>query len=342
MTDLATIDNRPPIVVLRERFEARKAELKNALPDNIKPDHFIRVVMNAATFNPEIQACTFQSIWQACLRACQDGLLPDGKHGAIVPFKGRATWIPMYRGLVSKFMRSGQFKEIAADVVRQGEEFKYYRDQDGVKFLHVPGDNDDALIQKIYAIAHTLEGGIFVAVLSIGEANKIRNMSRATREDAPWKIWPAEMYKKTALRRLAKLLPTADDILGDDEPEPYLAPPLAAGKEQEPRASGPALADASPPRSPDEGGEHDGGPDGANAQSLHDTDPPAVPLDASGEPIAESERQRAVRQAYERGKDAKSRGIRRSACPGEFRDDNQLNTAWALGWSGEMFPADWK
>jgi phage RecT family recombinase len=241
MTDtnaVATIANKPPIVVLRERLESRKAELKSALVD-IEPDVFIRAVMTSAQINPDILACTFQSIWTACMRACRDGLLPDGVEAAIVGYKDKATYIPMYQGLLRNFRRSGQFKWITAGLIRDGEEFKHYIDEQGEHFRHVPGDDIGATIQKIYAMATTKDGGVFIAVLPLAEANKMRNMSRATREDAPWKIWPEEMYKKTALRRLAKLLPTARDRIGgfgsdsEDEPPDADVPTMIDGGRRE-------------------------------------------------------------------------------------------------------------
>src|SRR5262249_4355757 len=58
---------------------------------------------------------------------------------------------------------------------------------------------------------------VFVTVMTVAEANKAREMSKAAREDAPWKKWPEAMYKKTALRRLSKLLPTVRDLPRDDD-----------------------------------------------------------------------------------------------------------------------------
>lgn len=216
MTDV-TVISKQPLIVLRERLEQRKNEIKNALPSDVSVDAFIRAAITSAQLNPEIQACSWSSLWTSILRACRDGLLPDGQEGAIVPFKSTATWIPMYAGLLRRFRRSGQFKWVTAGIVREGEVFEHWITQDGEHFRHVPGDDISRPIQRIYSLATTKEGGVFVAVLPIAEANKIRAMSRATREDSPWKQWPEEMYKKTAIRRLAKFLPSARDIIGEDD-----------------------------------------------------------------------------------------------------------------------------
>lgn len=224
-TEVASI-NKPPIIVLRERLEARRDELKNSLPSDIPVDRFIRAIVTSAQINPDILACQWQSLWLACMRACRDGLLPDGREGAIVPFKSTATWIAMYQGLLKRFRRSGQFRWIKADVVREGESFYHFIDEHGEHIKHVPGDSFEAPIVKVYAMATTKDGGIFVNVMSIAEANKIRAMSKATRDDSPWKMWPEEMLKKTALRRLSKVLPSEGD-LADDDLDTFEAPAIA-------------------------------------------------------------------------------------------------------------------
>jgi recombination protein RecT len=262
MTDtaIATRDDRPPLVVLRDRLEMRKGELRKMLTD-IPPENFIRAVITSATLNPDILACRWQTIWDACVRACRDNLLPDGVDAAIVPFKDRATYIPMYQGLLRRFRRSGQFKWITANVVRVGEEFVHFIDETGEHFRHVPGEDFSAAITKIYALATTKDGGVFVTVLPIAEANKIRNQSRATRDDSPWKQWPEEMYRKTALRRLAKYLPSARDLLPDEEaldieasspalPSPPEEPSSMAAGEEGGGEGAPRAADKSAARTP--------------------------------------------------------------------------------------------
>lgn len=242
MTDNTAIatTNKHPIVVLRERLESRRSELANALPPDVPVERFIRALITSAQINPDIQACSWQSLWLACLKACRDGLLPDGREGAIVPFKSTATWIPMYQGQLKRFRQSGQFKWITAGIVREGETFHHFIDEFGEHFYHKPGDNFDAPMTNVYAMASTKDGALFVAVMSKAEADKHRNMSRATREDAPWKMWPEEMYKKTALHRLSKLLPMGSDIDGD-QPDMSDAPQLAAVPTQ-PRPATPADA----------------------------------------------------------------------------------------------------
>src|SRR5262245_11296647 len=117
-----------PLVVMREFIDTRKQEIINTLPPDIRYEQVLRALTTSATINPEILACTKQSLWLAIFRACRDGLLPDGKEGAIVAFKDKANWLPMYQGLLRRFRRSGQFKSISAHIVREGEAFSYFID----------------------------------------------------------------------------------------------------------------------------------------------------------------------------------------------------------------------
>jgi recombination protein RecT len=333
-TDVATRDDRPPIVVLRDRLETRKTELQRMLGNDIPADNFIRAVITSATLNPEIQACRWQTVWDACVRACRDGLLPDGVDAAIVPFKDRATYIAMYQGMLRRFRRSGQFKWITANVVRTGEEFVHFIDETGEHFRHVPGDNFSAQITKVYALATTKDGGVFVAVLSIAEANKIKNMSRAQRDDSPWKLWPEEMYKKLAIRRLSKYLPSARDLLPDDEDLPEIdsapsAPELPATEQS-----------ASAPTVPAEAAPESGGEQGMSPAATENDS--AARMSSSEEPRPDESRPAAADElkAYERGKQAKAAGHQKKAMPPEYRDSTHTRHAlcWSAGYDDKPMP----
>jgi len=329
-TSVATV-HKAPIVVMRERLVERKGELKAALTD-IDPDHFIRALVTSAQVNPELQACSFQSLWLACMRACRDGLLPDGREGAIVPYKSNAQWIPMYQGLLKRFRQSGQCRWIGADIVRQGEVFEHYVDEMGEHFKHVPGGNETASIEKVYAAALTKDGAFYVAVMGMSDINKVRAVSKASREDAPWKMWTEEMMKKTALRRLSKLLPSGRDLFDEEEDDfsALQAPTLAAISET-PRAPGAASAldqfAGAPPSEPPR-------TEGASAVGGGEQSATADPSQPGESLISDP-----LSIAYERGAIAKETGASRQEFPSEYRDKNakfELE-AWRAGYDDKPF-----
>lgn len=328
----ATRDDRPPMVVLRERLASREAELRAALGPDIPVAMFVRAVMTSVALNPDLLGCTWNSMWMACLKACREGLLPDGVDAAIVPFKTTAQFIPMYQGMLRRFRRSGQFKWVTAGLVRQGEEFQHFIDETGEHFKHVPGDDFNAPIKKLYALATTKEGGVFVAVMLIAEANKIKGISKTTREDSPWKLWPEEMYKKTVLRRLAKYLPSARDVMPEEE-LPEIEAPRAAPELPPSNTTKTAL----PASTEGAAAGGDGEQQGASAATDVEVRPP---LEAAGDSAAiTTESDDELKAAHERGKQDRASGVQRRTAPAEYRDPNRprLSLAWQAGFDGREF-----
>jgi recombination protein RecT len=329
MTDTQVAERPHPMIVFRNRLEERAAEFKTALPAHIPVEKFIRVITTAAQINPDIVACEWPSLRNACMRAAADGLMPDGVEGAIVPYKNKAVWIPMYQGLLKLFRNSGQFRHVNAGIVYHGEEFHHWVDENGEHFRHVPGDErDPSKVRRVYATATTKDGAFFIADMSLAEVNKHKAASRASREDAPWRQWEEAMQKKTALRVLSKLLPKSSDLEAamqrDEESALGIERPLELVRSEadRPETAGATLdAFAEPPSRPQE----------AAAEPAHSENRPA------GEDDIDT-----LQLAYQRGHDAKHSGQTKKAMPGEYREldpaSQKLATAWQCGFDGKPLP----
>jgi recombination protein RecT len=249
----------------------------------------------------------------------------------------------MVQGMILRFQRSGQFKWINAGIVREGELVEHWITQEGEHFRHVPGYNIKAPITKVYALATTKDGGSFVNVMAIGDADKRKNMSRTTREDSAWKKWPEEMYKKTVLKQLCKMLPGADDF--DDEEfrdqieiEAPSTQQVLGGRLQQATVgerldqfAKPSDAPEAPTASEHGDGEQVATPSIAEVPAAADHD-----VESFG-PIDDDDDGKA-REAYEAGKAAKAIGQRRTSCPGEYRDLAKLSAAWIAGYNGDPPP----
>ena len=71
------------------------------------------MVLTAVQTNPDLLNVDRRSLWNACMRAAQDGLLPDGRLGALVVYKDKrrgpiAQWLPMIAGIRQKVRNSGE------------------------------------------------------------------------------------------------------------------------------------------------------------------------------------------------------------------------------------------
>ena len=193
-----------------------KKQFEMALPPQMKPEKFLRVAITALNKTPELLTCTRQSLYQSFILAAQDGLLPDGREAAIVPFRNHgvetATYMPMVRGILKKVRNSGELKSITAKVVREHDFFKYWVDETGEHLKHEPVLSDESSkVTHAYALAQTKDGGVFIDVMTRPEIEKVRNVSKA-KDAMAWSQWWDEMAKKTVIRRLSKVLPMSTDL----------------------------------------------------------------------------------------------------------------------------------
>ncbi|MGY3588021.1 recombinase RecT [Bradyrhizobium sp. USDA 4350] len=206
-----------PLMVLKGQLEERQSEFAFVLPDHIPPQRFTRVCLTAVQINPKLLTADRASFFNAALKAAQDGLLPDGREGAIVDYKDNKTgkvlaqWMPMYQGLLKKVRNSGEFKWMTAQIVYEGDLFKHWIDTEGEHFEHEPAGLTERPL-KAYSAVTTKSGGAFVEVMTMAQVAKVRAASRVKSEYGPWAKWFDEMAKKSAFRRLAKRLPISSDL----------------------------------------------------------------------------------------------------------------------------------
>lgn len=197
-----------------------EAKFKAALPPQIKPEKFIRIVLTAIQNNPELLNYDRMSLYASALKAAQDGLLPDGKESAFVPFKNKITFMPMIAGILKKVRNSGELGSLAVHVIFQNDKFRFWVDKNAEHLEFEPNlFNDRGEPIGAFAIATTKTGENYIEVMNKKEIESVKNMARSKNvwESAFW----GEMWKKTVLRRLSKRLPMSTDLEGliqsDDE-----------------------------------------------------------------------------------------------------------------------------
>lgn len=205
--------------------------LRAALPKHIKLDSFVRVTLAAMQTSPKIFECSQESILLSLMRAASYGLVPDGGalgHGYLVPFwNGKAKrndcqFVPGYRGLIKLARNSGEVADVWAEVVYEADmqppgKFRY---ELGLEQTLEHKRNDDAedagQLLYAYAVARFKDGEKRFVVMNRREvlAIKAKTASRTKEGDVfgPWNDHEAEMWKKTAVRRLSKMLPLSPEV----------------------------------------------------------------------------------------------------------------------------------
>lgn len=223
--EVSTTTNRPGSLMAEWRADVNRMEgqFKMALPAHIPVERFIRVVLTALQNNQKLLACSKQSFFNACVRCAQDGLLPDGREAAIVPFgeegdSGRsradlAGYMPMVAGIRKKIRNSGEIKDLRAAVVYEGDEFAYeLGDEPFIRHKPKPGGRTRP-IRYVYSIAVFRDGTLSRDVMPIEEVEEVRKKFSRSKK-GPWSVPEsyAEMALKTVVKHHAKTLPMSTDL----------------------------------------------------------------------------------------------------------------------------------
>ena len=198
-------------------IQKMEPEFKKSLGNMVPSERFTRIAVTAVKTNPDLAGLERTSLMASIMKAAQDGLVIDGKEAAIVPFKGKATYIPMVAGLVKKMRQSDSFANLSHGIIYQGE-------LDSGRFEYVKGDEERLHHQPMlfgyrgepigaYAIVTTKDGQKFRAVLTREEIEKRMNAGRAGKS-GPWQSWQEEMWIKTAIRAVYKIAPNSGDSGG--------------------------------------------------------------------------------------------------------------------------------
>lgn len=206
--------SNPHSVIADVRRDLNKldGEFKMALPPHISVEKFKRVALTAIQSEPDLMRADRRSLFGACVKAAQDGLLPDKREAALVIFKGTVQYMPMIAGILKRVRNSGEVASIASQLVYRKDVFRYWVDGDGEHIQHEPlmfGERGD--IVGAYGVAKTKDGAVYIEVMTKADIEKVRSVSRA-KNSGPWSDWWEEMARKTVLRRLSKRLPMSTDI----------------------------------------------------------------------------------------------------------------------------------
>lgn len=213
MNDIVSIDQ------FRNEVLAQEDSLKMVLPDHIDVKQFVKITVLAVEQNPALLECERQSLFQSLSRCASDGLIPDGKDAALIPFNTKAgnKWVkkaqymPMVAGILKRARQSGQIATITARCVYANDEFDYWVDEDGEHIKHKPfflGDRGEMVL--VYAMAKMKSGDVVVEPMGKEEIEKVRQSSK--QPDGVWKQWPERMAEKSALHRIARRLPNSSEI----------------------------------------------------------------------------------------------------------------------------------
>ena len=213
---------------LQDYVQRMSGQIKMALPANLTPDRFQRIVLSAISSNTKLQECSPQSFLGAMMTAAQLGVEPNTPlgQGYLIPRNSKngmeCTFQLGYKGLIDLAYRSGNIANIGAFTVHQNDEFHV---QFGLNpdITHVPAMTDRGDPIAFYAYYKTKDGGYGFDVMSVEDVRKhARQFSESVKRgwQSPWDSNFEEMAKKTVLKKVLKYAPLSTEVaskIGMDE-----------------------------------------------------------------------------------------------------------------------------
>lgn len=253
------------------RIDKQRASLEAVLDGVVPVDRFLEVAKTAYLTNPQpLSDCTPKSVVRSIAQIALLQLSPDPRVGDayLIPRRNKdtremeCTVMTGYQGLLKRIRRHPDITAVNASVVYAGDTFEY---EEGLtpRLVHKPAIKDRGNVIATYAIAFRKDAPPTFRVCTLDEIHDARARSESWKrgQQGPWKTDFAAMAMKTAIRRLAKLLPLDDTWRGQISAEEEIE--AQAVEASRTRALGPslleeAIAEAAaaadqPAEEPDEG-----------------------------------------------------------------------------------------
>jgi len=207
-----------PAKTLSSFLDKYKGQIANALPKHISADRMVRLTMTAFSQNKALQNCDLHSIFGSVVVAAQLGLeIGVGGQGYLVPYAGKATFVPGWQGLVDLVSRAGR-ATVWTGAVYRGDDFDWaLGDMPYIK--HRPADGGDTWndITHVYAVGR-VNGSQFPVIEVWTMDRVVRHLNKFNKVGARHYALEKngqnmEMYaRKVVLLQVLKYMPKSIEV----------------------------------------------------------------------------------------------------------------------------------
>ena len=209
---LAVVKERYAVIERSITDPGRVKKLMEVMPPGMDASRFVRATLTAISRNPDLLACTPESIVTAVFDAAEAGLTPTGSlnRAWLVPYKNKGVLEAQleigyegYADLIRNGMGGGT---VASRAVFEGDTFAV---EYGTKpFIHhvpafmsiVPAD-----LTHVYAVVTDPAGDVLFEVMTKGQVEAIRARAKMGNSGA-WITDYVQQARKTVIRRVAHYL----------------------------------------------------------------------------------------------------------------------------------------
>ena len=190
-------------------------ENKEALPAGFNQQRFIlncitviQDMMKDSKKKEQLEKINPETIPVCLAKAAYLGLDFFNGECYAIPYGGNLTFQTDYKGEIKLCKRysKNKIKDIFAKVVRQGDFFMEEVDggKQNVQYRPKPFSNEQMI--GAFAIVVFEDGSMMYDTMSSEDIENVRNTYSKMKDSQAWKSSTGEMYKKTVLRRLCKLI----------------------------------------------------------------------------------------------------------------------------------------
>ena len=227
-------------------------QIKNFFADEKKALKFLSSVRADVQRNPKLLDCTAESIVNSYMQMAQMGFMPStvSGEGYVLPYnntkKDGKDWVSVmeaqfqvgYQGFVTLFYQAG-IEKISAEIIRKNDKFSYINGElnheiDLFKSNDERGEAVGAYVKAYFRGSEMVRFMNAKDILAHG-----KRFSKSYSPDGKYSPWNSDndpelnMWKKTVLKQMAKLLPKNEIInqaISIDNKDSILADRLESAK----------------------------------------------------------------------------------------------------------------
>lgn len=206
-TDLATKKKN-----LLETASTRLSELLSkqvaAMPKGFNQTRFLQNCMAVLRDTKDIEKFTPEEIALALIRGAYLGLDFFRQECYVVAYGGQLKFQTDYKGEVklAKMYAAKRIRHLYAKNVREGDCLDIKIMDGNPKVNFAPIEFNDKPVLGAFAVVVYEDGSLEYDTMSLKEIEHVRRHYSKAADGPAWKKSPEEMYKKTVLRRLCKLI----------------------------------------------------------------------------------------------------------------------------------------
>jgi recombination protein RecT len=210
-------ENQQVAVFKQELAKYQKSIINLLKAYGMSSDKFLVTIYNSVKRTPKLLECKSDSLFGAILTSAELGLEPNTPQGFayIIPYEQEAQFQLGYMGVLELLYRNNKVKSVEAEVVYENDKFEFKKGLNST-LDHVPATGDRGKPIYVYAIVKMDNADPIFTVMSEDDVMKIKKISQAASSKySPWNSgsdpfhW---MWKKTAIKQVAKLVPKMLDL----------------------------------------------------------------------------------------------------------------------------------